>query len=175
MSRIPIDPTTSTVDHFIPGIGADTATSGSGTHLAMTYYYYPVSNCNNACQLDIGFTTSENGGQTWTAGKQLAGPITLSWITPSDLGQMVADYLAVAYSNGNPFGVFAVAAAPAGTTLNEFMVTTTAPLLTAADEPQFSSAEDVPVANNPMVRRFYDDEGHNPIPPAARFGQPPRD
>jgi hypothetical protein len=175
VSRIPIDPTTSTVDHFIPGIGADTTTSGSTAHLAMTYYFYPVSACNNACKLEVGFTTSEDGGLTWTAGKQLAGPITLSWITPSDLGQMVADYLAVAYSNGNPFGVFATATAPSGSTLNEFMVTTTAPLLTAADEPRFSSAGDIPVAKNPLVRRFYDDEGHNPIPPSARASQPPRD
>jgi len=175
VSRIPIDPTTSTVDHFIPGIGADSTTSGSTAHLAMTYYYYPLSNCNNTCQLDVGFTTSENGGLTWTAGKQLAGPITLSWITPSDLGQMVADYLAVAYSNGNPFGVFATAVAPTGSTLSEYMVTTTAPLLAAAGEPQFSSADDVPVASNPLVRRFYDDEGHHPIPPSARFSQPPGD
>ena len=28
-ARIPIDPTTSTVDHFIPGIGVDHTTSGS--------------------------------------------------------------------------------------------------------------------------------------------------
>lgn len=175
VSRIPIDLTTSTVDHFIPGIGADITTSGATAHLVMTYYYYPVSACNNACKLEVGFTTSEDGGQTWTAGKQLAGPITLSWIAPSDLGQMVADYLAVAYSNGNPFGVFATATAPSGSTLNEYMVTTTAPLLTAADEPRFSSVGEMPVARNPLVRRFYDDEGHNPIPPSVRVGEPPRD
>jgi len=175
VTRIPIDATTTTVDHFIPGIGADPTTSGITAHLAMTYYYYPVAACGNSCQLNVGFTTSEDGGQTWTAGKHLSGPITLSWITPSDLGQMVADYLAVAYSNGNPFGVFATAAAPSGSTLDEFMATTTAPLLTAADEPRFSSAGEMPVAQKPFVRRFYDDEGRNPIPPSAQVRQPPRD
>ena len=33
----------------------------------------------------------------------------LSWLAPSQNGLMVADYLAVAYSNGNPYGAFAVA------------------------------------------------------------------
>jgi hypothetical protein len=175
VSRIPIDATTSTVDHFIPGIGADTTTSGSTAHLAITYYYYPVSACNNSCQLGVGFTTSEDGGQTWTAGKGLSGLMKLTWLTPSDLGPMVADYLAVSYSNGNPFGVFTLALANTGSTFNEFMATTTAPLLTSADEPRFSSAGEMPVATSRFVRRFYDDEGHNPIPPSARVGQPPRE
>src|SRR6266699_230467 len=39
-SRIPIDPTTSTVDHFIPGVAVDPATSASSAHLTLTYYYY---------------------------------------------------------------------------------------------------------------------------------------
>ena len=177
VSRIPIDATTTTVDHFIPGIGADPNTSGSTAHLAMTYYYYPKASCGNSCQLEVGFTVSEDGGQTWTAGAHLAGPMQLSWITPSDLGQMVADYLAVAYSNGNPYGIFALALAPSGSTLNEFMATTTAPLLTSPDEPRFSSAGETPVSHptTHFMRRFYDDEGHNPIPPSMRVGQPPQD
>ena len=43
VTRVPIDPTTSGIDHFIPGIAVDRATSGSSAHLALTYYYYPVS------------------------------------------------------------------------------------------------------------------------------------
>ncbi len=39
--RIPIDATTSTVDHFIPGIGVDPTTSGANAHLTIVYYYYP--------------------------------------------------------------------------------------------------------------------------------------
>jgi BNR repeat-like domain len=177
VSRIPIDPTTSTVDHFIPGIGADPSTSGSTAHLAMTYYLYPKASCNNSCQLQVGFTVSEDGGQTWTAGKTLSGPMQLTWLTPSDLGPMVADYLAVAYSNGNPFGIFTLAQANIGTTFNEFMATTTAPLLTSADEPRFSSAGEMPVSHPTVhfMRRFYDDEGRNPIPPSAQVRQPPTD
>src|SRR5208337_4857678 len=76
VTRVPIDPTTSTVDHFLPGIGVDPATSGSSAHMTIVYYYYPVSNCTaKTCQLDVGFVTSSDGGATWTAGAQIAGPM----------------------------------------------------------------------------------------------------
>src|SRR5205823_2594199 len=48
VSRIPIDTTTSTVDHFIPGIAVDPSTSGSTAHLGLSYYYFPVSNCTTS-------------------------------------------------------------------------------------------------------------------------------
>ena len=63
VTRIPIDPTKSTVDHFLPGLGVDRATSGKTAHLAMTYYYYPVSQCDNSCKLEVGFTVSQDGGK----------------------------------------------------------------------------------------------------------------
>jgi hypothetical protein len=165
--RIPIDATTSTVDHFLPAIGADPATSGTTAHLTIIYYYYPVSNCGNSCQLYAGFTSSDDGGNTWTAGAQLAGPMQLTWLPLSDNGYMVADYEGVSYLNGNPFGVFAVAKTPNGSTLNEAMYTTKEPLLPSVDAPRFSSKgeEPVPNAKSDHVRTFYyDDEGTRPIP-----------
>src|SRR3981081_403404 len=76
VTRIPIDPTTSTVDHFIPGIGADPATTGANAHLAIVYYYYSNTNCTaSTCQLNVGFTTSTDAGLTWTAGVKLGGPM----------------------------------------------------------------------------------------------------
>jgi hypothetical protein len=170
-ARIPIDPITSEVDHFIPGLGIDPATSGTKAHLALTYYYYPVASCNNSCQLEVGFTTSVDGGKTWTAGKQLAGPMNLNWLAPSDNGQMVADYLAVAYANGKPFGVFALAKPPDGSLLNEAMYTTKDPLLASADEPRFSSMGEKPVAKSHYVRNYYDDDGEYPIPPSSQLGK----
>ncbi len=167
-SRIPIDPVKSTVDHFIPGIGVDHATSGKNAHLTLVYYYYPVSSCNNACKLDVGFVTSSNGGATWTAGKQLAGPMTLTWLPVSDAGYMVADYISVSYTNGNPFGVFAAAKAPTGGLLNEAMYTTKEPLLAPASEPRFSSENERPVPGakaDHVMKFYYDDEGKIPIPP----------
>jgi hypothetical protein len=38
-ARVPIDATTSSVDHFIPGLAVDPTTSGAGTHLALTFYF----------------------------------------------------------------------------------------------------------------------------------------
>jgi hypothetical protein len=168
VTRIPIDHLNSTVDHFLPGIGADPATSGSTAHLTIVYYYYPVSACNNSCKLDVGFTTSTNGGKTWTAGKQLAGPMELTWLPVSDAGYMVADYIGVTYTNGNPRGIFAVAKAPSGALLNEAMYTTKEPLFAAADEPQFTSQGEKPVrgAKSDHEMKFYlDDEGLRPLPP----------
>ena len=122
VTRIPIDATTSTVDHFLPGIGADPATSGPSGHLTIVCYYYPDTNCSvSTCRLNIGFTTSTDGGATWTAGTKIGGPMKVSWLPVSDNGPMVADYIGVSYSNGNPFGVFAGALAPSGATLNEAM------------------------------------------------------
>lgn len=167
--RVPIDSIESTVDHFIPGVGIDLATSGTTAHLALTYYYYPVASCNNSCQLQVGFTASQDGGKTWTAGKQLAGPMKLNWLAPSQAGQMVADYLAVAYVNGKPFGVFAVAKPPSGGLLNEAMYTTKDPLLISADEPRFSSKGEKHVAKSHYVRKYYDDDGEYPIPPPSQL------
>jgi hypothetical protein len=169
--RIPIDPIKSTVDHFIPGIGVDLATSGQTAHLALTYYYYPVASCNNSCKLNVGFTVSQDGGKTWTAGKKLAGPMQLSWLPNSQNGLMVADYLAVAYANGNPFGIFAVAQAPTGGHLNEAMYTTKSPLAAAAGEPRFSSKHEKPVPNAKglYLWKYYDDDGEYPIPPSKQL------
>ena len=173
VARIPIDPISSTVDHFIPGIGIDRTTSGKTAHLAVTYYYYPVASCNNSCKLYVGYTTSENGGKTWTKGKELAGPMELSWLPETQNGLMVADYLAVAYANGNPFGVFAVAKALSGGLFNEAMYTTKSPLLASMEEPRFSSRGEKPVphAKGKYVWKYYDDDGKYPIPPSKQ-GRP---
>ena len=170
IARIPIDPITSTVDHFIPGLGVDVSTKGTTAHLALIYYFYPVASCNNSCKLNVGFTTSQDGGKTWTAGKHLAGPMQLSWLPESQNGLRVADYLAVAYSNGNPFGVFALAKLPVNGVLNEAMYTTKAPLLALSGEPRFSSKGEKPVPNakGKYVWKYYDDDGEYPIPPSKQ-------
>jgi hypothetical protein len=176
VSRIPIDPKRSTVDHFIAGIGTDRATSGKTARLTVVYYYYPVSACGNSCQLDVGFVSSNNGGKTWTAGKQLAGPMQLSWLPMSDAGYMVADYIGATYAKGKPFGVFEVAKAPSGQLLNEATYTTKEPLLASPGEPRFSSKGEMPVpgAKSDHEMKFYaDDEGRVPIP-TSRLIPPPK-
>jgi hypothetical protein len=109
LARVPIDATNSTVDHFIPGIGIDPATSGAGAHIGLTYYYFPDAGCTTACQLFVGFVGSTDGGATWTAPQTIAGPMALSWLAQTTQGPMVGDYTATAFSGGQPIGVFAIA------------------------------------------------------------------
>jgi hypothetical protein len=145
VARIPIDATTSTVDHFIPGIGIDPTTSGATAHVAVHYYYYPKSSCTQStCRLYVGYISSHNAGTTWNHSVKLAGPMQLTWLPNSQNGLMVGDYIATAFSNGVPHGVFAVAAAKSGSTFNEAM--NTAEGLTVADAgPQLSAAGDKPL------------------------------
>ncbi len=167
-ARIPMVPTSSPVDIFIPGLGVNPATSGSSAQLALTTYAYSKTNCTfSTCQLYVAFTTSSDGGQTWTAAKVLAGPMSLSWLPNTFSGYMVADYLGTSYVNGNPFGVFAVAKAPSNGVFNQEMYTTTTPLLVSANEPRFSSANDKPipgVKSDMPKRKYYDLDGEYPIP-----------
>ena len=124
VKRVPTDALTSVVDHFIPGIGIDPATSGTGAHVAIHYYYYSRTNCAlSSCQLYVGYISSPNGGQTWSRPTRLAGPMSLSWLPNSQNGLMVGDYIATAFSNGVPHGVFAVARTKSGTTYHESMYT----------------------------------------------------
>ena len=113
VTRIPIDDTSSAVDHFIPGIGIDPATSGASAHIALHYYYYSQSNCDaSTCQLFVGYISSANGGSTWNTPATLtAAPMMLNWLANSQNGLMVGDYIATAFVNGIPHGVFAAAQA----------------------------------------------------------------
>jgi hypothetical protein len=168
--RIPIDPITSTVDHFIPGIAVDPATSGSTAHLGLTFYFYTNTSCTaSTCKLGVGFVSSKDGGATWTKPTRIAGPMNLSWLANTTQGRMVGDYISTSYVNGKAFGVFAKAVAPTGSVFNEAMFTPTTGLNTASEfEPTFSSANDKPVPNahsDHGPRQFYDQEGRIPIPP----------
>jgi hypothetical protein len=168
VTRIPIDATTSTVDHFIAAIGIDPTTSGSSAHMTVVYYYYPTANCTaSTCDLYVGFVTSTDGGSTWTAGTKLGGPMKLAWLPVSDDGPMVADYIAVAYVNGNAFGVFAGALPPSGATLAEAMYTTKSPLPAPGSAERFSGLDDKPVVgakSDHEMHFYYDDEATREIP-----------
>lgn len=117
VSRVPIDSTSSGVDHFIPGLAVNKATSGGSAQLGLTYYYYPVSACGSSCTLDVGFISSTNGGSTWSAATQLAGPFNVGWVANTSQGRMVGDYISTSYdANGLAHGVFMTAAAPSSGT-----------------------------------------------------------
>lgn len=167
VTRIPIDAVSSTVDHFIPGIGIDPATSGAGTHVALHYYYYPQSDCTvSTCQLLVGYISSANGGSTWNAPVALSGPMLLSWLPNSQNGLMVGDYVATVFTNGVPHGVFAVASAVSGTAFSEAIYTGQGLTVTAAGR-QLSSAGDKPLHKlSDPIEQERPEKGV--IPPARR-------
>jgi hypothetical protein len=150
VTRIPIDAVGSGVDHFLPGIGVDPATSGSTTHLALTYYFYPVSACSfSTCKLEVGFVSSADGGATWTAPKQLAGPMNLAWLPSTTEGYMVGDYIATSYSQGNPRTSFAVTKAPDSTGM--FREAIYSPSVNLAGRDGAATAPAVPPAAAPTI------------------------
>ena len=120
---VPADPAGSGVDHCIPGLAVDKATAGASAHIGLTYYYYPNGDCTVAtCQLDAAFISSVNGGATWSAAQQVAGPMQLGWLPLTSQGFMVGDYISTSFSIGTPVPVVAIASAgtpPAS--LNEAM------------------------------------------------------
>ncbi len=120
VTRIPLDPIGSGVDHFIPGLAVDNSTSDGSARLVVTFYFYPNTSCTTAtCQLDVGFSTSTDGGATWTSNTQIAGPMTLSWLPNTTQGFMVGDYISTSFSGTPAYPAFAVAHAPSGGVFDE--------------------------------------------------------
>jgi len=148
LTRVPIDPVTSTEDHFTPGFAIQRGTTGSTAHLALTYNFFPKANCGSTCRLGVGVITSTNGGTTWGSAKTLAKGMNPSWLPSTTSGQMVGDFMTTSFIGPKAHGVFADATAPVGTTFNESMETNQFGISDAeADGPQFSSANDKPVPN----------------------------
>ena len=167
VQRVPIDPVTSTVDHFITGLGIAPGTSGKKAQLALAYYDYPVSSCSSNCQLYAGFIQSSTAGATWSAPVTLAGPMKLTWLPNTFSGYMVADYISVGFGNGKAFPVFAVAQANSGSLLNEAIYTTSAGQDASRPEEELLTAEgDVPVPNahsDHGPREYLDQDNRIPV------------
>ena len=170
VTRIPIDDVSSAVDHFIPGIGIDPATAGATAHIALHYYYYPQSNCSaSTCQLLVGYISSANGGASWNTPTALTGPMDLAWLPNSQNGLMVGDYIATAFTNGVPHGVFAVAQPSSGSTFKEAIYTAKGLTVTASGH-QLSSAHDRPLHHlSDKIEREAPEKGR--IPPNRRWAR----
>jgi hypothetical protein len=108
--RIPIDETSSTFDHFLPGIGVEPGTGGATAHLGLLYYYYTVASCSaGTCQLNVGYLESFDGGATWTDARKIGRPMSNTWLPLTNQGYMVGDYMSTSFVGGLAFPVFMVA------------------------------------------------------------------
>lgn len=121
LQRIPLDPIGSNIEHLTAGIAVDTATSGSHTRLAVTYYYFlPDAACTNAtCQMYAGFASSVNAGKSWSRRQTLTGPMAVPWLAATSEGYMTGDYISTSIALGRAVVAVPVAQAPNGQQLNE--------------------------------------------------------
>jgi hypothetical protein len=145
VTRVPIDATSSTVDHFIPGIGVDRSTSGASARVGLAYYYYPTAACTSTtCQLNVGFVSSTNGGASWSTATNVTGPMTLSWLANTSQGRMVGDYISTSVLppslGGRAWPTFAVATQPSGGLFNEAMHVPTGGLAVTGGSARASAA-----------------------------------
>jgi hypothetical protein len=109
VSRVPIDGTNSGIDHFIPGLAVNKATSGNTAQLGLTYYFYP----SGSTQLSVGFISSTNAGSTWSAPQTIISGMPTGWTATTSQGRMVGDYISTSYGSDKlAHGVFATASAP---------------------------------------------------------------
>lgn len=101
VTRIPLDPVGSNVDHFIPGLAVNRLTSGSETELALTYYQERPSGCvGTTCEIQAEFSSSIDNGQTWSAPEAVSDPMQLGWLAPTTQGMMVGDYISTSFLAG---------------------------------------------------------------------------
>jgi hypothetical protein len=110
VTRIPIQPVSSTVEAFLVGMGVDHSTSGASAHLGVTFYFLPNANCNTStCKINGGFISSTNGGSTWSSPVKLFGPIVETAL-PNAGGYFLGDYISTSFgSNGKAYPVIAFA------------------------------------------------------------------
>ncbi|MGW3226898.1 sialidase family protein [Kitasatospora sp. NPDC001095] len=160
VTRVPIDPTTSGADHFLPGLGVDRATAGPTAKLGLYYYFYPEADCTDVtCRLEVGYISSANGGATWSTPLTVAGPMPLSRIAATTGGSMVGDYLSTSVLDGRAVAVFAVGRAPAdGRAFDEAMYAVPGGLPVRAGT--------TPSSTGPVLSTSPDHE--RPLPPLTR-------
>jgi hypothetical protein len=110
-ARVPVTPASSALNLFIPGLAADPAQPG---HLALVYAYDRTTTCRSgSCTLGIGFTTSPDGGSTWSAPRPLhAQPFSTDWLPRAEGGRMVGDYFSTSFAGDRVVPVFALATSP---------------------------------------------------------------
>ncbi len=172
--RIPLDAVSSTADHFLPGLAIDAATGGGSAHLAMVYYFYPVSNCTtNTCVLNAGLVTSQDGGASWTTPTTLVTGMLLTSLPNTTAGLMVGDYFATAFSGGKAFPIFVVANLPTGATLDQAIYATSTGFAATASSRAFVSHPEQALPNAKSDHGpsgYYDlDREHPARPPSKKM------
>src|SRR5262245_30482074 len=128
VTRVPIDATNTRIDHFIPGLAVNKATSGSSAQIGLTYYFYN----SGSTALNVGFISSGNGGSTWGTPTTVTTGATSVWAATTSQGRMVGDYISTSYGSDNlAHGVFAtVSTGSSGTSCSSVLDNCVEPIAT---------------------------------------------
>jgi hypothetical protein len=95
-----IDGRGGSADYVLPGIGVDMSRTG---RIAVVYYVL------RGGLLDVGFTSSPNGGRNWRPARRLnAQTMRLEWAAQAG-GAMLGDYVSTSWSGGRAVSVFTLA------------------------------------------------------------------
>jgi hypothetical protein len=108
-ARVPVAATTSRAHFVHPAVAVDPASSGRAIRVGIVYYVLPTTQCDvSTCRIDVGFVSSANGGSTWGPARRLnTRSMRLTWLPPTTLGRMLADYVSVSWVSGAAVAVFA--------------------------------------------------------------------
>ena len=126
VQRVPLDGLTSGVDHLIPGIGVDVATSGSSAHLGLAFYQVQAGCAFADCRLQAGFVSSTDAGGHWSPLTPLGSAMRLDWIADTSRGRFVGDYISTSVtSDGRAHPVVSIGSEPASAAFDQAIFTPT--------------------------------------------------
>jgi len=110
LMRLPLHLIGSGSDHFNPVISLDPTSRSPNARLFVTYYYLLDNKCKDeACEIHIASTFSNDGGLHWTPPMELADPMKPDWIPPTSQGLMLGDYFGSVFVQGQAFPFVTVA------------------------------------------------------------------
>jgi hypothetical protein len=102
----------------------------------------------------VGYVSSTNGGTSWSAATNVAGPMSLSWLANTSQGRMVGDYISTSVpAGGRAWPTIAVASAPSGGLFNEAMNVPTGGLAISGGAARASAASVVVAGPTQAARR----------------------
>ncbi len=116
--RVAVGDVISDVDHFLPGLAVDPASSGATARLAVVLHTLPEP---EGCALgdcpgvDVRLIRSSDGGRTWGRAQTLSVErMRIGWLANTGIGRMLGDYVSTSWVGGRPVPVFSLATAPVG-------------------------------------------------------------
>jgi hypothetical protein len=108
--RVPTGPELDGLQHFVPGLGVDAATSGAATRLALSFSVLRPASCTTGCNVQPYFISTADAGASWSAPEPLGVPQPTEAFPESTSGRFLGDYVSTSFvAGGISVPVFATA------------------------------------------------------------------